>query len=116
MVAGDAGRVKLVGALEREGVEPEGNAIQDGSGRVVIGLDRQQISHLALGGSRLRWCFQSGAGGHAAAPTRGSQRAREAFRSCCRPPLILRLARPDPELFRWRCASSASATRRSPSA
>ena len=57
VVAGDAGGVELVGVVEREGVEPEGDAIKDGSGRLWTGLDRQQISHLALGGSRLRRSF-----------------------------------------------------------
>ena len=57
MIAGDAGRVELVGVVEREGVEPERDAIQDGSGRVGIGPDRHQISHLALGGCWLRRSF-----------------------------------------------------------
>ena len=35
------------------------DAIQDGSGRVGIGLDRYQISHLALGGSWRRRSLQA---------------------------------------------------------
>ena len=50
VITGDARRVELAGAVEGEGVEPERDSIQDGFGRVGIGVDRQEIRDLALGG------------------------------------------------------------------
>ena len=57
MVASDAVGVELLGPVEREGVKPERHAIEDGSGDLRIGLDRDQIGHLTLGGGWLGRAF-----------------------------------------------------------
>ena len=35
--------------VEREGVKPERDTVQHGAGRLIMGADRQQVGHLALG-------------------------------------------------------------------
>jgi hypothetical protein len=58
VITGDAVGVELPGAVERERVKPEWHPIKDGCGRLRIGLDLDQVGHLALCGSWLGRGFQ----------------------------------------------------------
>jgi hypothetical protein len=57
VVASDAVGVELLGPVERERVKLERHPIEDGSSDLWIGLDRDQIGHLKLGGGWLGRAF-----------------------------------------------------------
>src|SRR5882757_1753333 len=73
VIPGNAVRVDTPGAVQCEGVEPDRHPLEDVSGGLWVGIDRDQIGHLTLGISWLGRGFQSYAilGAHIVAQRNG---------------------------------------------